>query len=229
MSKKEYISVQFNTILWRIERLGDNVYILIAPKNISIEKIHQSTFQIKEILGRHLNDIVPAYHSIAVFTEKSLSDLAELLQESTLSGMYQNIKKDPLQVPVCYELGLDLTHVAINAGMTANEVIALHLSGNYTSVFIGFTPGFVYADGLDERLATPRKTTPRKKLEAGSVGIGGSQTGIYSLASPGGWNILGRTPLKIFDVTRENPMLIEAGTPFHFHRISKEEFATWGN
>ena len=229
MSKKEYISVQFNEIKWRVERLGEHVHLLIAPKDISIDKIHESTFLIKKIFGNDLTDIVPSYHSIAVFVEKSVDGLITRLSKSEQLEIELTIAGDALEIPICYEYGLDLNQIAVSTSLSEEEVINIHLEGSYRSLFIGFTPGFVYADGLDDKLECPRKTNPRKRVEAGSIGIGGTQTGIYSLASPGGWNIIGRTPLRIFDQNRSKPLLVDAGTSFKFYRITKEEFETWEN
>lgn len=229
MSKKEYISIQFNEVKWRVERLGEHVHLLIAPRDTLIEKIHESTFMIKNIFGKDLTDIVPSYHSIAVFVEKSVDELITHLSKSEQLGIEAVADRKSLEMPICYELGSDLNEIARFASLSVEELINIHLTGSYQSLFIGFTPGFVYANGLDKRLECPRKANPRKRVEAGSIGIGGSQTGIYSLASPGGWNIIGRTPVQIFDHNRPNPMWLEVGTPFTFYRITKKEFEEWGN
>jgi KipI family sensor histidine kinase inhibitor len=221
--------LQFNGISWRVDVLGEETYLLTAGKDIAIEKIHDSTFLIKEVLGKNLTDIVSAYNSIAIFTSTPFSNIMSLLSKSETKNRLNEVNRSELQIPICYELGLDLEAISYHSGLSTNQVVDLHLNGNYRSLFIGFTPGFIYADGLVGKLSCPRKAAPRKNVGAGSVGIGGNQTGIYSLASPGGWNVIGRTPLTLFDPKRDQPMLIEVGTSFQFYRITKEEFESWEN
>lgn len=131
-----------------------------------------------------------------------------------------------LHVPVCYggEFGPDLIEVARFHGLTEEEVIRRHTASTYHVYMIGFTPGFPYLGGLDPTLFTPRKTTPRPKVPAGSVGIAEQQTGIYPIESPGGWQLIGRTPLKLFDFHRDPPFLLEPGMKVRFHPISREEY-----
>lgn len=212
-----------------MDLLGEKTFLLTGSQSIAIEKIHESTGLIKQMLGTDLLDIVPAYSSIAIFTDLTLADLVELLVNSKKVLDPTSVKMGLIEIPICYELALDLEELAAYAGLPVEEVINLHLSCKYQSLFIGFTPGFIYAGGLDSQLACQRKSAPRKRLEAGSVGIGGNQSGIYSLASPGGWNIIGRTPLTLFDPQRDQPMMIEVGTPFHFYRITQKEFEQWEN
>lgn len=129
-------------------------------------------------------------------------------------------------IPVCYEgeCAPDLGDVAARAGMTPREVIEAHAGRQYCAEFLGFMPGFAYLSGLDERLASPRLATPRPRVPPGSVAIGGSQTAVYPVASPGGWRIIGRTPLRMFDATREVPSVLSGGNQVRFVPISKEEF-----
>jgi inhibitor of KinA len=133
-----------------------------------------------------------------------------------------------IDIPVCYggELGPDLDDVARAHGMTGDEVIRLHAAGDYLVHMIGFAPGFPYLGGLDPRLATPRRGAPRTRVPAGSVGIGGSQTGIYSIESPGGWHIIGRTTLRLFDPAREPATLLRAGDRLRFRPVSRDELRT---
>src|SRR5206468_1801686 len=115
-----------------------------------------------------------------------------------------------IEIPVCYdpEFAFDLDAVARHAQISAEEVVDLHCDADYRVNCIGFTPGFPFLSGLSERLATPRRSTPRKEIPTGSVGIGGKQTGVYPLKSPGGWNIIGRTPLRLFDPQKSPPALL---------------------
>ena len=134
-----------------------------------------------------------------------------------------------VDIPVSYdgELGPDLGEVAARAGLTPEQVVALHTSGNYFVQAIGFAPGFAYLGGLPEKLHTPRRATPRTQVPAGAVGIGGALTGVYPLVTPGGWNLIGRTPLKMFDPSRAEPALVRAGDRVRFRAITAEEFAAW--
>ena len=217
----------FNNISWKVKLLGEQVLLLETAREIPIEVIHQSTKLLEDTLGSDLDDIVPAYHSVAIFSSLEMSELLEKLNGISGSKEQLNAKKEVIELPICYEEGLDLARLIEKTGMSEEQLIEKHLKGTYRSLFIGFTPGFIYADGLDESLACPRLEQPRKQIPSGSVGIAGGQTGIYSLASPGGWNIIGRTPTKIFDRHRNSPMLIEVGARYRFYRITQKEFETW--
>src|SRR5262249_45597643 len=131
-----------------------------------------------------------------------------------------------VEVPVCYdpEFAPDLDDVSRRTGRATKEVIDLHSTAEYRVACIGFVPGFPFLAGLAKELATPRRDTPRKEIPPGSVGIGGAQTGIYPLRSPGGWNLIGRTPLKLFDPTNNPPALLRAGDRVRFRAITREEF-----
>jgi inhibitor of KinA len=134
-----------------------------------------------------------------------------------------------VEIPVCYEqeCGPDLAEVAQRAGLTPAAVIERHQSAEYRVEAIGFVPGFAYLGGLDASLHTPRRATPRAAVPRGSVGIGGAQTGIYALETPGGWNLIGRTPLMLFDPQRPQPALLRAGDRVRFRAIPAEEFRAW--
>jgi inhibitor of KinA len=131
-----------------------------------------------------------------------------------------------VEIPVCYdpEFALDLDHVALQAKLTPTEVVDLHSRAEYRVSCIGFVPGFPFLAGLPKELSTPRRATPRKEIPAGSVGIGGAQTGIYPLRSPGGWNLIGRTPLHLFDPEKTPPAFLHAGDRVRFRAITREEF-----
>ena len=134
-----------------------------------------------------------------------------------------------VEIPVCYdpEFALDIDDVAQRAAISPGEVIRLHSGTEYRVACIGFVPGFPFLAGLPKELATPRRDVPRKQIPPGSVGIGGAQTGIYPLRSPGGWNLIGRTPLRLFDPKKNPPALLRAGERVRFRKISREEFATF--
>lgn len=133
-----------------------------------------------------------------------------------------------IEIPVCYEaeLALDLDLVAQHARLSPDEVIRLHSAAEYRVQCLGFTPGFPYLSGLPKELTTPRRAGPRKEVPAGSIAIGGSQTGVYPLRSPGGWNVIGRTPLRMFDVRRDPPTVLSAGDRVRFRAITRAQFET---
>ena len=131
-----------------------------------------------------------------------------------------------MEIPVCYggEYGPDLDFVAKYNRLTPEEVVRLHTSAEYLIYMLGFTPGFSYMGGMDERIATPRLESPRVLIHAGSVGIAGKQTGLYPLDSPGGWQLIGRTPVRLYDAHRDNPILLDAGLHVKFVPIDEAEF-----
>lgn len=134
---------------------------------------------------------------------------------------------DIITIPVCYdnnEYGPDLQEVAKLNNLTVTDIIQVHTSAIYKVYMIGFVPGFAYMGGMPEILATPRRVIPRKSVPAGSVGIAGKQTGVYPLNTPGGWQIIGRTPVVLFDVNREQPSLLKAGDRVIFKSIDHIEF-----
>ena len=133
-----------------------------------------------------------------------------------------------VEVPVCYggDYGPDLAFVAQHAGLTEQQVIDIHCGRDYRIFMLGFLPGFPYLGGMDERIVCPRLQTPRTKIPAGAVGIGGKQTGIYPLASPGGWQLIGRTPLRLFDSAGGGKLPYAAGDRIRFVPISPEKFET---
>jgi inhibitor of KinA len=140
-------------------------------------------------------------------------------------------KADPVRIPVCYGgvYGPDMDEVAAIHGMSPEQVIRLHAAPEYYVYMIGFTPGFPYLGGLDARLFTPRKNEPRKLVCAGSVGIADRQTGIYSIDSPGGWQLIGKTPLRLFDRQRSDPFLLSPGDSLQFVPITKDEFERYSH
>lgn len=167
-------------------------------------------------------EIVPAFTSLAVYydpTRTRYADLsAELRAIATNLADERTVPASTLAIAVRYggADGPDLTHVAQHAGLAIDEVIRLHTSREYRVHMIGFAPGFPYLGGLDPRIACPRRDTPRTRVPAGSVGIGGDQAGVYSIESPGGWQIIGRTDLKLFDPQREPAALLKAGDRVRF-------------
>jgi inhibitor of KinA len=183
-------------------------------------------------------ELVPAYHTITIYYDpfviKGSNPLQTVILEldSILAAISTDfvIEKRYIEIPVCYEgdYALDIVELAKGNNLTVKEVIYLHTNTIYDVTFIGFAPGFPFLSGLDRRLYFPRKKSPRVKVEQGSVGIAGSQTGIYPLDSPGGWQIIGRTPVKMFNIESETPTLLKAGDQVKFYPISQEEYRCWG-
>lgn len=175
-------------------------------------------------------DLIPAFCSLLINYDPRVISYGEMRRrmEKILSVEIAAgaRKKKIYEIPVCYggELGPDLATIAEHAGLTEQEVIDIHSSSDYLIYMLGFLPGFTYLGGLDERIHTPRLANPRIRIPAGSVGIGGSQTGIYPMDSPGGWQLMGMTPVKTYDPEREIPILVEAGDYIRFVPIDRNEY-----
>jgi inhibitor of KinA len=178
-----------------------------------------------------VRNVHPAYCSVlVVFEPRQITHAkleAKLRDRLRRTAVLQFPPPRDVKIPVCYggEFGPDLEEVAKLHAMTRDEVVALHGSVTYRAYFLGFTPGFAYLGELPEPLVTPRLPSPRKQVPAGSVGIAGNQTGVYPFATPGGWRLLGRTPLQIFRADREGLSLIAMGDRVRFVPISRERFA----
>ncbi len=179
-------------------------------------------------------EIVPTYCSVSIYFDEKVCEASllrkfckEIINRNTLTQVPSETSAKIITIPVCYEdeeFAPDLEKVALHAKLSKEEVIKLHSSSDYLIYMMGFLPGFPYLGGMDERLATPRLETPRTKIPAGSLAIGGVQTGLYPVESPGGWNIIGRTPVKLFDLKRKPFFLYEAGDRIRFEPITREEF-----
>jgi inhibitor of KinA len=180
-----------------------------------------------------VRDVVPAYRSTAIYYDPLRTDgdalLACVEREAVRPAPAPVAAGAPLRVPVCYggELGPDLPVVAAFAQVDQDEVVRLHAAGIYRVFMLGFVPGFAYLGILDEKIAMPRRSTPRVRVPAGSVGIGGIQTGVYPAETPGGWQLIGRTPVKPFDPSRDNPFLMKAGDSVQFYPIARREYDQW--
>ena len=215
--------------------LGDSAVLIEVGSRVD-DATAQNVQALTEALSNHpftgVVDIVPAYTTVAVHFDPIKiggQDPARSVQawiERTCSDIRPVSQSGPREwlVPVVYggEAGPDLAWVAEHLGQEEAEIIRRHCAPSYTVRAIGFSPGFPYLAGLPETLRTPRRATPRTQVPAGSVGIAGAQAGIYPQATPGGWNILGRTELRLFDPERRPPALLRVGDRVRFEPGSRE-------
>lgn len=196
--------------------------------NIRLQNLRRA-LEKKHVRG--IREFVPTYRSLSIHHDPiklSRARLEEIVQGALGSlDEGEDTKKRILVMPVVYggEYGPDMENVSQHTGFDEKEIIRRHTSRDCYCFMMGFTPGFGYLGGLDEALATPRLKNPRTLIKAGSVGIADKQTGAYSIDSPGGWQLIGRTPIRLFDpLNKENPTLIDAGDWIRFKQISEDEF-----
>lgn len=175
-------------------------------------------------------ETIPTYRSLLVQYRPEKIRFKELTEKfEGLMGSLDNIEIPPptvIEIPVLYggEMGPDIENVAEHNHKTVEEVIKIHTSEEYLIYMIGFIAGFPYLGGMSKEIATPRLKSPRVKIDGGSVGIAGEQTGIYPVDSPGGWQLIGRTPLKLYDSEREKPILLESGQYIKFKPVTEQEY-----
>ena len=212
---------------------GDSSVLIEFGKEINPETNRRIAATVQLIRDQQIEgivDMIPTYCALlinydprVILYDPLVARLEGLLKIEVKAGEQ---KKRVYEIPVCYggKYGPDLGVIAKHAGLPEEEVIRIHSSSDYLIYMLGFLPGFTYLGGLDERIHTPRLKTPRVRIEAGSVGIGGSQTGIYPLDSPGGWNLMGKTPVKTYDPDREVPILVQAGEYIRFVPVDEEEY-----
>jgi inhibitor of KinA len=208
--------------------LGDSIDPVV---NFRVHELYRN-IRSKNITG--VLSVIPTYRSVLIQYDPWQCSYEQLLmQVERLLNTTDTIKapKEVIEIPVCYDLELapDLKDVASMHEMSVEEIVSIHSTPNYYVYMIGFTPGFPYLGGLDPRLFTPRKATPRIRVPAGSVGIADQQTGIYPIESPGGWQLIGRTPLKLFDPDRTPPFLVKAGVLMRFKPITRDEYENHRN
>jgi inhibitor of KinA len=235
----------------QITALGDSALIVRlrdqfedAPEE-TLDEVLRAFHQLQNAAIPGIVELAPAYTSIAAFfdpiaiakasarPDQPFEWLAERVRGVVAAGAERRRRGKtrkgdarPVEIPVCYdpEFAADLEDVARRAQISTKEVVDLHTGAAYRVACIGFVPGFPFLAGLPKTLATPRRATPRKEIPPGSVGIGGAQTGIYPLRSPGGWNLIGRTPLKLFDPAKSPPALLGAGDRVRLRAITRKEF-----
>jgi KipI family sensor histidine kinase inhibitor len=215
-----------------IHALGDSALLLVFGDVID-ESVNERVLACASLLRAQawpgIRDIVPAYASVTLHYDPALwcvEQLATRLARLPLQPERGCASRNTIELPVCYEADFapDIEAVAAHAGLAVDELVRRHCAVQYRVYFIGFTPGFPYLGGLDPALQMPRRATPRLQVAAGSVAIGGNQTGIYPQQSPGGWHIIGRTPSLLFDAARQPPCLLQPGDCLRFVAISAQQF-----
>jgi inhibitor of KinA len=230
--------------------LGDSALLVRVREQFedAPEETLDEVLQVFQLLQRAaipgVIELAPAYTGVAVFFDP----VTVLKPDGAANGVFDTVatkirntivpasRRHPrrtaasaprlIEIPVCYdsEFGFDLDRVAEHTKLSEREIVDLHSATEYRVACIGFVPGFTFLAGLPKNLATPRRDVPRKEIPTGSVGIGGAQTGIYPSRSPGGWNLIGRTPLRLFDATKRPPTLMCPGDRVRFRAITREEF-----
>ena len=213
---------------------GDSAWVVEFGDEIS-QEVNRKVHALASALGKAslpgLGEAVPTYRSLLIHYDPLRLSCDEV--KTFVSEVLQKCEEKPsfeprvVEVPVVYggEFGPDIEFVAEHNGLSVEEVISLHSGAAYTVYMLGFAPGFAYLGGMPEAIATPRLETPRTLVPAGSVGIAGEQTGIYPIATPGGWRLIGRTPLKLFDPEHDPPTLLKAGDLVRFVPISEGEYS----
>lgn len=230
----------------QITPLGDGALTLTLGDSIN-ESTHRQVQSVWRALSAEplpgVSEVTPAYTTVTLFFDAARVVAAGAPEDGIVEWLGEQVReriKNPpksakagktrtIEIPVCYggEHGPDLARVAAQARMFPEEVVKRHCAAKFLVHLIGFAPGFPYLGGLPKELVTPRHAKPRMAVPAGSVAIGGEQTGIYPQVTPGGWNLIGRTPLKLFQPDLDPPALLRAGDEVRFKSISPEEFRRW--
>lgn len=224
----ELKSLQFNEVEWRVFQLSEYA-ILISPVGVvdPLREVHKAMAAFNSLKDARVSEFIPAFDSITIlfnsWKDATIHTLEDLFAQLSTINVTALASQKHI-VKVCYELGLDWAEVEAHTGLTKENIIQQHSGTEYTIAMMGFLPGFIFLDGLDEALHCPRKESPRVCLPAGSVGIGGAQTGLYSLQSPGGWQIIGRSPESFFNANENPPTTLNAGDTLIFQPITESEY-----
>lgn len=228
---------------YRIYPLGDTAAIIELGEDINLDiqhKVQSLTSILEENMQDWMIEYIPAYTTVTLFYNPlRISEITNTIPydfvrnelKLVLSQLRTLTIKKPriVEIPVCYgeDLGPDLQFVADYNQLTTDEVIHIHSTSHYLVYMIGFAPGFPYIGGMSERIATPRRPSPRLKIPPRSVGIAGKQTGIYPIETPGGWQLIGQTPIDLFRPDMNPPSLLQAGDQIKFKPISYHDFIEW--
>ncbi|MCB1104477.1 MAG: 5-oxoprolinase subunit PxpB [Opitutaceae bacterium] len=220
-----------------LSALGDDAVVIEwggLADEVTLARVSAAVAALEADPPAGMIELVPAFTSLAVFYDVTrIADYEtfgrEVMRRAQRKIARVALKPQIVTIPVCYggDNGPDLITVARHAGLTERQVVQLHTAETYTVGAVGFMPGFPYLVGLPSKLHTPRRNTPRTTVPRGSVAIGGAQTGVYPLESPGGWNLIGRTPLTLVDTALADPVHLRVGDRVKFKPISAEEYAAW--
>ncbi len=219
----------------KFEALGQQAILISWPGEISKNTLAE-ILSVKNLIYKNQSkvkvEVINTFNSLlinyALSIENIYNEIECIKEVVSTAKITQKIKGRKFKIPVCYKekFGLDLQEICQQKNKSVEEIIRLHTASIYTIYFIGFLPGFLYLSGLDKSLEIPRKKTPRLTVEKGAVGIGGKQTGIYPQKSAGGWQIIGNSPIELFDASNKKPSPFSAGDEIMFQAISLEEHET---
>lgn len=231
----------------QLQCLGDHALLFSLPSSIDPSTLHE-IFQLSEFIRSLkidcIKDVIPSYHTVTIIYEieklynttinqKNINhplqlgyEIVELFSRIDKKDSIEIFQNKIIKIPVCYDLtlGIDLKNISIEKKVSIEEIIKLHSTTIYTVYCLGFLPGFAYMGSVHKNIQTPRHSKPRAQVFAGSVGIAGEQTGIYPMNSPGGWQIIGRTPIKIFNENASILATLKMGNQVEFYPISLEAF-----
>lgn len=228
-----------------LQPMGDHAVVIEIGSGFekkTIETIQSITDYLDKNPPYWMIEYIPAFTTITIIYDPVKAykqsqqhplpiDYINVQLHEILSNITRNktMLERVIEIPVCYggEFGPDLEAVAEMNDLSVDRVIQLHSSANYLVYMIGFSPGFPYLGGMSKKITAPRRKTPRLTIPAGSVGIAGMQTGVYPIDTPGGWQLIGRTPIKLFRPEKEQPSLLKAGDIVRFKPISKKQYAKW--
>jgi len=228
-----------------ISPLGDAAIILSFGNKIDEtvnSKVLHLFHKFKTLAFPFVKDVVPGYSTLVVFYDLLILENKKPINKPCLEIVTDHVKRmliedieifslpsRKIKIPVCFaeKYALDIHHISKEKKLPVSEILRLYTAKKYRIYMIGFLPGFPYMGEVDERIAMPRKAQPRTKVEAGSVGIAGMQTGIYPLDSPGGWQIIGKTPLQLFNKEKDDPVLLHLGDEIEFYPITEDEFTNY--
>lgn len=214
------------------KQFGERSILVEWPSNIDVKTLKNIISfkeELKKSLLKQLIEIKSAYTSILISYNNTIDNIYDEI--SLLKALYSTLKSNnkpacrQWKIPVCYDdkFTLDLEEISVKKKISKQDIIALHSDAIYTVFFIGFLPGFLYLGGLNKKINFPRKATPRLQIEKGAVAIGGSQTGVYPSQSPGGWNIIGNSPIDFFNISKNVPCFAKSGDKIQFYPITLKE------
>jgi inhibitor of KinA len=230
--------MEVKTMSYTISPLGDSAVLIdfqVADEEVLVNTISTFIESLNELQHEAIIEAVPAYKTVTIHfnpltlhSHNPYNEIEQILVNEIDNNQVSKCSggQDIITIPVCYgsEFGPDLEYVSHHNKMTEDKVIEIHSRPVYTVAFLGFSPGFPFLKGMDPSIAAPRRSSPRVSIQAGSVGIAGEQTGVYPISSPGGWQIIGKTPLSLFNPVNSPPALLKQGDRIKFKPITRNEF-----